>query len=222
MKKIRFTAGVFLRNMHRFTSRKLLPRSFAVLSILVASGAILISTAGCATDKNPNERVTGDSGSKLLKLSSKQITVDLDDKERASLAQVQDKLFSSLSGTAAVAASASALEGMGFKPVKADPEVFLVEGQLDKVIGVRWREAIRAIFKSKGIPLSAKPDHQSVNAVISVRPGMSGRETLVRARFTVTIWDTSGDSKTTTVTDREMYDKFFAKLGQSLSSPKQG
>jgi hypothetical protein len=190
------------------------------ISILISAAALLLSATACSTDKDPNERVTGDSGSKLLRLSSKQVTVDLNDKERATLTQVQDKLFPSLNGSGAVAASAWALEEMGFKPVKADPEVFLVEAQKDKVIGVRWREAIRAIFKSRGIPLSAKPDHESVNAVISVRPGMSGSATLVRARFTATIWDTAGDSKTTTVTDREIYDKFFLHMGESLSGAK--
>ncbi|KUM04868.1 hypothetical protein KIF53_21035 [Chromobacterium subtsugae] len=186
-------------------------RSRAALPALLVIAAL----AACSTP-NPNERVTGDGGSRLLKLSSKQVTVDLTPAEQQTLAQIQDKTYQRVQPPSAVNASSSALQAMGFKPVKADQETMLVEGELNRVIGVRWREAIRAIFKAKGIPLQAKPDHESVSALVTVRPDQDG-ETLVRARFKVTIWDTNGDSKTSTVTDPKMYDHFFSLVQDSLS-----
>ncbi|MGC0151279.1 hypothetical protein ACPRNU_02320 [Chromobacterium vaccinii] len=176
---------------------------------------IIAGLAACSTPK-PNERVTGDGGSRLLKLSSKQVTVDLTPAEEQTLSQIQDKTYSRVRGPSAVNASSTALQAMGFKPVTADKDTMLVEGELNRVVGVRWREAIRAIFKAKGIPLQAKPDHESVNALVTVRPAQNG-ETLVRARFRVTIWDTNGDSKTSTVIDPKMYDRFFSLLQDSLS-----
>ncbi|WP_139167292.1 hypothetical protein [Chromobacterium sphagni] len=134
---------------------------------------IIASLAACSTP-NPNEWVTGDGGSRLLKLGSKQVTVDLTPAEQQTLAQIQDKTYQRVQAPSAVNASTSALQAMGFKPVKADIETMPVEGELNRVVGVRWREAIRAIFKAKGIPLPAKPDHESVSAMVMVRPNHSG------------------------------------------------
>ncbi|WP_296228238.1 hypothetical protein [Ralstonia sp. UBA689] len=67
--------------------------------------------------------------------------------------------------------------------------------------------------------MSAKPDHESVAALVAVRPNAAGG-TLVRARFNVTIWDSNGDSRTTTVTDAEMYDRFFARLNEVIASAR--
>lgn len=178
--------------------------------------ALALACAGCA--KNPNERVTGDAG-RMLRVSSKQITVDLDEAQRAELARLQDRRIGAVGGARALAAGADALTAMGFAPVKSDAEVLLVEGERNRIVGNRWRAAIRALIKAKGIPLRGKPDHESMRALISIRPS-PGEGTLVRARFDLTVWDTNGDSRTTTVLDGALYACFFERLDDSLDGRK--
>jgi hypothetical protein len=192
-----------------------LPRKWGPALVL----SVALAAAGCSHDPKPQERVTGDGGSKLLRLSSKQVTVDLDDEQRAALATMQDKRFATPDIPAVLASCASALRGMDFQPVTTDQQVMIVEGEQDKVVGTRWREAIRAILKAKGIPLSGRPDHQSIKALVTVRPEQTG--ILVRARFTLTVWDTNGDSRTETIIDRGLYDEFFTAV-TAATTPTPG
>ncbi|MBV8657729.1 MAG: hypothetical protein JO142_07900 [Burkholderiales bacterium] len=172
--------------------------------------------AGCAA--HPNERVTGDGGSALLRVSSRQVTVDLTDAERDALSHIQDHTLGNIGGKQALTATVATLGKMGFDPVKADQEMSLVEGERNRIVGERWRAAIRALLKAKGLPLRGKPDHESIHALISVRPDQTGPgTTLVRARFDVTVWDTNGDSRTTTLQQEAVYQCFFAGLDRALS-----
>lgn len=184
-----------------------------------AACAALLALGGCA-NKDPNARVTGDGGH--LHVSSKQQTVELTDAEAATLSQIRDHRYSRLDGAHAATASAAALQAMGFTAVKTDADVFVVEGEQDQVIGDRWHEAIRAMFKAKGVPLHAKPDHESIVALVVARPGVSGGDTLVRVRFTATVWDTNGDAKTTVVVANDLYDEFYRRVGQSLAAETTG
>lgn len=196
--------------------KAILQRTRRVAGWLAVCSALTFA-AGCSLmrDKNPNERTTGDGG-KLLRVSSTQVTVDPNASELATLARVQDRTFTQPGNDRLLAASTAALKDMGFDPVKADAQTALVEGQLDRVLKERWRASIRALFKSRGVPLSAKPDHESVFALVAVRPNAAGGM-LVRARFNVTIWDSNGDSRTTTVTDAEMYDRFFKRVNEVVA-----
>lgn len=183
----------------------------------------LLALTGCA-NKDPNARVSGDGGH--LHLSSRQEVISLTDAEAAALAQIRDHHYARLDGAHATEVSVAALQSMGFKPVQSDSDVYIVEGEQNQVIGDRWHEAIRAMFKAKGIPLHAKPDHESIVALVVARPSAGSADTLLRVRFTATIWDTSGDSKTTTLTTADLYDDFFRRVGDSLAgkplAPKAG
>jgi hypothetical protein len=177
----------------------------------------LLALTGCA-NKDPNARVTGDGGH--FHVSSKQQTVELSDAEAKTFSQIRDRRFARIDGMHAAEAGSTALQAMGFSAVKTDTDVFVVEGEQNQVIGDRWHEAIRAMFKAKGIPLRAKPDHESIVALVVARPGDSGADTLLRVRFTATVWDTNGDSKTTTVVANDLYDEFFRRVGESLTAGK--
>jgi hypothetical protein len=173
--------------------------------------ACALSFAGCKTP-NPQARVTGDSGrTGLVRISSKQTTIDLTTAEAAALARIQQRAYPASTLRAAGDAGAAALRALEFEPVTLDADGALVEGERNRVVGDRAREAIRAIFKAKGIPLSARTDHESARALLLVRPGAAGGVS-VWARFTVTQWDTNGDAVTTTVTDPAFYDAFFQRL----------
>ncbi|MGQ5522588.1 hypothetical protein ACUHMQ_04925 [Chitinimonas sp. PSY-7] len=177
--------------------------------------AIATLTVACA-HKNPNERVTGNGGNRLLRVSSHQVTVDLTQEERQALAKVQDRHIISASELDVVNASVVALSKMGFAPVKADTDLQQIEGERNKVVSIRWRMAIRAMLKAKGIPLKGKPDHESIRAFVSIRPGKPADVPLVRARFDITVWDTNGDSRTTTIHDGAIYTCFFSQLNYAL------
>ncbi|AIO66410.1 hypothetical protein [Burkholderia oklahomensis] len=101
----------------------------------------------------PNEQVTGNGGNALPRISSKQVTVDLNDRDKAALAQVQVRRFDKVTNARLLDASVSVLKAMGFSPVTADAQTALVEGRLARVVGERWRLAVRALFKARGIPL---------------------------------------------------------------------
>ncbi|PHV09750.1 hypothetical protein [Chitinimonas sp. BJB300] len=182
---------------------------------LPATVVLAVMIAACA-HKNPNERVTGDGG-RLFRVSSRQITVDLTEDERRALAQVQDRHISIANSLDIMNGSAMVLSQMGFKPVKKDPDLQKVEGERHKVVGVRWRAAIRTLFKSKGIPLSGKPDHESMRALVYIRPNSTNNTLMVRTRFDVTIWDTNGDARSTTVHDGAIYNCFFSRLNSILT-----
>ncbi|WP_323122781.1 hypothetical protein [Burkholderia alba] len=174
--------------------------------------AMAMGVAACKAP-DPQARVTGDAGpSHLLRLSSKQTTIDLTNAERASLVRVQQRTFASSTPAAAAAAGEVALRALEFEPVTVDAGGSLVEGERNRVVGDRAHEAIRAIFKAKGVPLSARTDHESAHALLLMRP-LAGGGVSVWARFTVTQWNTNGDSTTTTVTDPAFYAGFFDRLG---------
>jgi hypothetical protein len=177
----------------------------------LAGAFCALALAGCKTP-NPQARVTGDSGrTGLIRLSSKQTTIDLTNAEAVSLARVQQRAYPASTLRAASDAGAGALRALDFDPVTVDADGALVEGERNRVVGDRAREAIRAVFKAKGVPLSARTDHESARALLMVRPRADGGVS-VWARFVVTQWDTNGDSITTTVTDPAFYDGFFKRL----------
>lgn len=195
-------------------------KSFNYQALLCgAACATLLALTACAP-KDPNARVTGDGGH--LHVSSKQEVISLTDAEAAALAQIRDRHFARLDGAHATEVSVAALQAMGFKAVQSDADVYIVEGEQNQVIGDRWHEAIRAMLKAKGIPLHAKPDHESIIALVVARPGAGHGDTLLRVRFTATIWDTSGDSKTTTLTASDLYDDFFRRVGDTLAGKSTG
>ncbi|MTJ80755.1 MAG: hypothetical protein F8N37_07035 [Telmatospirillum sp.] len=185
-------------------------------AILVLGLTALLVLGGCSK-KAPNERVTGNGGSVLLRTSSTQITVDLTDEEKETLKQIQDHRFAGAKADAVLAAGAASLEAMEFKPVVTDTDMMRIEGQQDKILGERWRKVIRAVLKSRGLPLSAKPDHESVSALIQIKPGSGTEPPLARARFNVTTWDSNGDSRTVTILDRNFYDDFFKRMETAVA-----
>ena len=166
-------------------------------------GLALLS--GCAHDDDA--RVTG-SGGKHLHFSSTQKVVDLTPEQRAALVSLQDRYYQGLRADAAVASAAAALRQMKFEPVLEQPLPALVEGESDGVLVSHGREILRGVAKAKGLPLPAKPDHQSTRALVAVREGTAAG-TLVHVEFETTVWDSAGNSRSTMPTTPELYQAFF-------------
>ena len=178
------------------------PRPAAPLAPILL---LMTTLAGCAHDDDA--RVTG-SGGKHLHYSSTQKVVDLTAEQRAALAALQDRYYPGLGADSAVARAATALRQMKFDPVLEQPLPALVEGEADGTLVSHGREILRGVAKAKGLPLPAKPDHQSTRALVAVRAGMAAG-TLVHVEFETTVWDSAGNSRTTTPTTPELYQAFF-------------
>jgi hypothetical protein len=188
-------------------------RSLAALAPLL----ILSTLAGCAHDDAA--RTTGNGG-KHLRYSSTQKVVDLTPQERAALEPLQDRYFSNLGADAAMAEAASALRQMGFDPVLEQPLPALVEAESDKTLVSHGREILRGVGKVRGLPLPAKPDHQSTRALVAVRASTAAG-TLVHVEFETTVWDSAGDSRSVTPTTPELYQAFFENFApQPVASGK--
>jgi hypothetical protein len=191
------------------------PRPSAPLAPILL---LMTALAGCAHDDDA--RVTG-SGGKHLHYSSTQKVVDLTAEQRAALAALQDRYYPGLGADSAVARAAAALRQMKFDPVLEQPVPALVEGEADGTVVSHGREILRGVAKAKGLPLPAKPDHQSTRALVAVRAGMAAG-TLVHVEFETTVWDSAGNSRTTTPTTPELYQAFFENFepqGAASASP---
>ena len=178
------------------------PRPAAPLAPILL---LMTALAGCAHDDDA--RVTG-SGGKHLHYSSTQKVVDLTAEQRAALAALQDRYYPGLAADSAVAGAAAALRQMKFDPVLEQPLPALVEGEADGTLVSHGREILRGVAKAKGLPLPAKPDHQSTHALVAVRAGMAAG-TLVHVEFETTVWDSAGNSRSTTPTTPQLYQAFF-------------
>lgn len=189
-------------------------RRSVVRASRVAGGAMLIMLAACGTTPS-NERVTG-SGGTGLRYSSRQVTVDLTDSERHTLATLRDRAYPDTTPERAIKAVAAVLGADGYAPVTTETDTGLVQAGRSEVLVPTWREVLRGVLKTKLGMLPAKPDHQYTAALISVRAAADGQGALVRARFDNTVWDSNGDSKTQTVVDRTAYDAFFTRLAEAL------
>jgi hypothetical protein len=176
-------------------------------SLLSAAPLLLGLTllASCAHDDDA--RVTG-SGGKHLHYSSTQKVVDLTAEQRGTLVSLQDRYYRGLAADTAVASAATALRQMKFNPVLEQPLPALVEGESDGVLVSHGREILRGAAKAKGLPLPARPDHQSTRALVAVREGTAAG-TLVHVEFETTVWDSAGNSRSTTPTTPELYQAFF-------------
>lgn len=185
-----------------------------IARLLMLSAAIALSA--CAS-KSPNERETG-SGGDFIRYSSRQVSVDLTDRQRETLRSLRDHRFIAPTAAKMLDAVAAALKQQGFDPVSIDREMAVVEADRHAVLVPQWRQILRGVLKSKIGGLPAKPDHERMAAIIAVRTvdGGGGDGWLVRVRFDRTVWDSNGDARTETVLKRETYDGFFADVEKSL------
>ncbi|VVE62913.1 hypothetical protein PAN31117_01072 [Pandoraea anapnoica] len=175
-----------------------------------------LALSACAS-KPPNERETG-SGGDFIRYSSRQISVDLTEKQREMLRSLRDHWFVAPTAGKVLDAVAATLKQQGFDPVSVDREMAVVEADRHSVLVPQWRQILRGVLKSKIGGLPAKPDHERMAAIIAVRAGNGdgGGGWLVRVRFDRTVWDSNGDARTETVLMRETYDDFFADVEKSL------
>ncbi|MGG1948814.1 hypothetical protein AB1286_29080 [Trinickia sp. NRRL B-1857] len=153
-----------------------------------------------------------------MRYSSRQVSVDLTEAEQRSLQSMRDRTFANAAPNNVLDAVAKALEELGYAPVSVDKETGLVEAGRSATLVPKWRELLRGALKSYTGMFPAKPDHERIAAIVTVRSGAGEQSALVRARFDRTVWDSNGDARKKTVLQREVYDGFFANVEKALCS----
>jgi hypothetical protein len=177
----------------------------------IATLLAAMCVASCAHD--PSDRVTGECSVTLLgKCSSKQVTNDLSESDRAALVPLQNRKVVLTIGDALKAAEAS-LKANEFEQVSIDTSGALVEGEKNHKIADRGHQMLQAVINAKMPILRGKPDHETTRALVTVH-AVAGA-TAVHAQFVTTVWDSKGDSKTHVVTDPQIYNSFFAKFADN-------
>lgn len=187
------------------------PRCRSVLTL--ACAALLAVQTACAS-KPENERRIGSGGS-LVRYSSSQTEVDLTESEQQTLRMLTDRRYAGTTQGRALDAAAGVLRAQGYTPVTVDRDAGLIEGGRSDTLIPKWRQLLRGVLKARIGGLPAKPDHERVAAVVTVRV-TAARDAIVRARFDRTVWDSNGDSRMKTVVEPDYYRTFFGAMDKAM------
>ncbi|MBN3746932.1 hypothetical protein G3N96_16035 [Burkholderia sp. Se-20373] len=203
----------------RLRARRAMRREAAVPTmhgrgaLALACAGLFAVLAGCAA-KPENERQIGSGGS-LVRYSSSQTEVDLSESEQQTLRMMTDRRYAGATQGRALDAVAGVLRAQGYAPVTVDRDSGLIEGGRSDTLIPKWRQLLRGALKARIGGLPAKPDHERVAAVVTVRV-TAARDAIVRARFDRTVWDSNGDSRMKTIVEPDFYQTFFSAMDKAM------
>ncbi|KKL30733.1 hypothetical protein WR30_28500 [Burkholderia contaminans FFH2055] len=182
-------------------------------ALALACAGLFAVLAGCAA-KPENERQIGSGGS-LVRYSSSQTEVDLSEREQQTLRMMTDRRYAGATQGRALDAVAGVLRAQGYAPVTVDRDSGLIEGGRSDTLIPKWRQLLRGALKARIGGLPAKPDHERIAAVVTVRV-TAARDAIVRARFDRTVWDSNGDSRMKTIVEPDYYQTFFGAMDKAM------
>jgi hypothetical protein len=182
-------------------------------ALALACAGLLAVLAGCAS-KPDNERQIGSGGS-LVRYSSSQTEVDLSESEQQTLRMMTDRRYAGATQGRVLDAVAGVLRAQGYAPVTVDRDSGLIEGGRSDTLIPKWRQLLRGALKARIGGLPAKPDHERIAAVVTVRV-TAARDAIVRARFDRTVWDSNGDSRMKTIVEPDYYQTFFGAMDRAM------
>ncbi|AOL07957.1 hypothetical protein WI95_29445 [Burkholderia contaminans] len=203
----------------RLRARRAMRREVAVPpmhgrgALALACAGLFAVLAGCAA-KPENERQIGSGGS-LVRYSSSQTEVDLSESEQQTLRMMTDRRYAGATQGRALDAVAGVLRAQGYAPVTVDRDSGLIEGGRSDTLIPKWRQLLRGALKARIGGLPAKPDHERIAAVVTVRV-TAARDAIVRARFDRTVWDSNGDSRMKTIVEPDYYQTFFGAMDKAM------
>lgn len=203
----------------RLRARRAMRREAAVPAVhgrgalALACAGLLALLAGCAS-KPDNERQIGSGGS-LVRYSSSQTEVDLSESEQQTLRMMTDRRYAGATQGRVLDAVAGVLRAQGYAPVTVDRDSGLIEGGRSDTLIPKWRQLLRGALKARIGGLPAKPDHERIAAVVTVRV-TAARDAIVRARFDRTVWDSNGDSRMKTIVEPDYYQTFFGAMDKAM------
>ncbi|PCE29856.1 hypothetical protein BZL54_23900 [Burkholderia ubonensis subsp. mesacidophila] len=200
--------------------RRTLPRSARSgrARVFACAGLFAVLT-GCAAQP-ATERQIGSGGS-LVRYSSSQTEVDLTEAEQQALRMLSDRRYAGATQAHALDVVADVLRAQGYAPVTVERDTGLVEAGRSDTLLPKWRQLLRGAVKARIGFLPAKPDHERVAAIVTVRE-TSTRDMVVRARFNRTVWDSNGDSRTKTVVEPAFYQTFFEEVDKAMCAAPCG
>lgn len=190
-------------------------------SFLGAAMLLLAVGMASAQDAKPVEDVTGNGGH-LLRYSSKQVEVELTVSQQSAFLHSRDQGYPAAQLDKVLDAVDATLVQEGYAVPDLDRQFHVVEARHDEVLVGKGREILRGVLKSK-VPLPARPDHQTTEALVMLVPAPDGHGVLARVRFRITVWDSNGDSRTTVISDPVIYRTFYAGVASRLGGrlPRQ-
>ena len=163
-----------------------------------------------------NEQIQGQGG-RVLRYSSTQVRVEPSSEDVRNYLQARD---ARLEGTSAAALQAGrkAFERLGYKRVDVDADYGVIRAEKDETLISEARQVLRGLLKLK-FPLPGKPDHQTAEVLLTLKPGSQARQVLLRANIRQTVWDSNGNSRTLLCSDQAAYRQLFAQLSAALARP---
>lgn len=194
-------------------------RRFRRAGRALACAGLYAALSGCATQP-ATERQIGSGGS-LVRYSSSQTEVDLTEAEQQALRMLSDRRYAGASPAHALDVVADVLRAQGYAPVTVERDMGLVEAGRSGTLLPKWRQLARGAMRARIGWLPAKPDHERVAAIVTVRE-TGTRDTVVRARFNRTVWDSNGDSRTKAVVEPAFYQTFFEDVDKAMCAAPCG
>ncbi|MBV8648167.1 hypothetical protein [Paludibacterium sp.] len=179
------------------------------MCILLQGASLLMAPPGFAAD---GEQVQG-SGGTYLHYSSSQLRVDCDAAGMADQARWQDAVLA-LAPAQAFQATQRALPRLGYQPLDQDADFNLIRADKDEVLVSEARQVLRGLLKMK-LPLPGKPDHQTTELLLSIRPAGSARESQLRLRLQRTVWDSNGNARTMLCGNLDDYRRVVTEIRKS-------
>ncbi|AUH50917.1 hypothetical protein CXB49_08880 [Chromobacterium sp. ATCC 53434] len=169
-----------------------------------------------AKDAN-TEHVQGHGG-RLLRYSSTQLRVQPSPDEMRDYQQARDARLEDASAPMALQAGRRALERLGYKQVDVDADYGLIRAEKDEVLVSEGRQMLRGLLRWK-LPLPGRPDHQTTEVLLTLKPGEQPRQMLLRANIRQIVWDSNGNSRTLLCSDPAVYRQLFEQLNDALAKP---
>ncbi|WP_046166676.1 hypothetical protein [Chromobacterium vaccinii] len=164
-----------------------------------------------------NEQMQGQGG-RVLRYSSTQVRVEPTSEDVRNYLQARDARLEGASVAAALQAGRKAFERLGYKRVDADADYGVIRAEKDETLVNEARQVLRGLLKLK-FPLPGKPDHQTTEVLLTLKPGGQPRQVLLRANIRQTVWDSNGNSRTLLCSDQAVYRQLFDQLSDALARP---
>ncbi|MBP4049601.1 hypothetical protein J9978_08825 [Chromobacterium violaceum] len=161
-----------------------------------------------------NEQIQGQGG-RILRYSSTQVRVEPSADDVRSYLQARDARLEGASVAAALQAGRKALERLGYGRVDVDADYGVIRAEKDEKLISEARQVLRGLLKLK-FPLPGKPDHQTTEVLLTLKPGTQPRQVLLRANIRQTVWDSNGNSRALLCSDPAVYRQLFDQLSDAL------
>ena len=174
----------------------------------------LLLTLPLASYAHAAEQVQGQGG-RLLHYSSTQTRSDLNHEEQNHYRNHRDHQFNGANLAAVLQAAQQALRHHGYSQIEAEPDYHVIRALKHEQLVSRGRQVLRGILKLK-LPMPGKPDHQSTELLLMLRPGSQSQQVLARARLETTVWDSNGNSHTRLDSDPDDYRQLYSHIDAAL------